>query len=257
METNVLVSVVMPSFNASQTIERSIRSVLNQSFEEFELLVVDDCSFDNTREIVQEVAESDPRVRLIPSIYNSGSPATPRNIGIEHAKGRYIAFLDSDDTWFRSKLEEQLRLMEGGGAAISCTGYAVDNASGDRIGALMPPKVTGYDELLSENTLGCSTVMIDRSKVSDIRFPVCGHEDYALWLALTRAGHKVFGLQQEMACYRVAPGSVSSNKLKVLGYFWNIYRNMEGFSVIRSGIYCLRYAWNVRSKYARYSGARE
>lgn len=251
MADNVLVSVVMPSFNASATIEGSIRSVLEQSCENFELLVVDDCSSDDTRSIVEKLSGSDPRVRLILSPRNSGSPAAPRNMGVKYARGRYVAFLDSDDVWFPSKLDEQLRLMKKHDAPISCTGYEVVNAVGERTGALIPPRLTGYDELLSENTLGCSTVMVDRSKLTDIHFPVCGHEDYALWLALTRTGYKVYGLQQELARYRVAAGSVSSNKLKVLGYFWNIYRNLEGFSAIRSVLYCLRYAWNVRSKYSR------
>lgn len=247
-----MVSVVMPAFNASATIEWSIHSVLSQSFRGLELLIVDDCSTDDTCAIVERCAQVDARVRLVRSPRNSGSPATPRNIGVQQAKGQFIAFLDSDDVWKSSKLEEQLHFMKECDAAISCTGYEVVNGGGERIGALMPPRLIGYVELLSENTLGCSTVMIDRSRVPSIYFPICGHEDYALWLALTRAGHKVCGLQKELASYRVAPGSVSSNKLKVLGYFWNIYRNKEGFSALRSAFYCLRYAWNVRSKYSRH-----
>lgn len=256
MAQEVSVSVVMPAFNASETIESSIRSVLNQSFNDFELLVVDDSSTDDTCEIVEGYAQADQRVQLISHQRNSGSPAIPRNIGVEHARGRFVAFLDSDDMWFPSKLKDQLCLMRRYNSAISCTGYEVVNDEGVRIGALVPPGSVGYEELLRENTLGCSTVVIDRTKVPDIHFPVCGHEDYALWLELTRTGRKVLGLQEERASYQVVPGSVSSNKLKVLGYFWNIYRNIEGFSAIRSGLYCLRYAWNVRSKYSRHCEAR-
>lgn len=251
MSSGVLISVVMPAFNAAQTIENSIQSVLAQSLGDLELLVVDDCSTDNTVQIVRKLALEDYRIRLIQSEHNSGSPATPRNIGISNAQGRYVAFLDSDDSWSQGKLEAQVRFMKQSGAAISCTGYKVVDSDGKAIGAFVPPKLAGYQQLLSENTLGCSTVMIDLTKVSGFAFPVCGHEDYALWLELTRAGLTVHGLPDMHATYQVAPGSVSSNKLKVLGFFWNIYKNHEGFSLIRSLFYCCRYAWNVRSKYSR------
>lgn len=257
MSKRVLVSVVMPAFNAARTIENSIRSVLRQTCGDLELLVVDDCSTDDTAQIVSKIARDDCRVRLIESQSNSGSPATPRNIGINNAQGRYLAFLDSDDSWVPGKLEGQVRFMEESGAAISCTGYEVVDEDGTTIGSFVPPKIAGYQELLSENTLGCSTVMVDLTKVSDLKFPVCGHEDYALWLKLTRAGLEAYALQEKLARYQVAPGSVSSNKLRVLGYFWNIYRNFEGFSFIRSLFYCGRYAWNVRAKYSRGRGANQ
>jgi teichuronic acid biosynthesis glycosyltransferase TuaG len=254
MNTGVSVSIVMPAFNATRTIENSIRSALSQTFSDLELLVIDDCSTDNTSQIIRKIAFADSRVRLIESEVNSGSPAMPRNIGIKNSRGRYVAFLDSDDSWAFEKLEVQVRFMEMSGASISCTGYTVKNSTGKKIGAFIPPQVVGYRELLSENTLGCSTVMIDLAKISNLRFPVCGHEDYALWLKLTRGGMQVYALQEMLASYQVASGSVSSNKLKVLGYFWNIYRNFERFSFIRSLMYCGRYAWNVRSKYSRRRG---
>lgn len=257
MSAGVLVSVVMPAFNAARTIESSIQSVLSQTLRDLELLVVDDCSTDDTVQVVSKMARDDCRIRLIESQSNSGSPATPRNIGINNARGRYLAFLDSDDSWAPGKLEAQVRFIEENGAAISCTGYEVVGANGKRIGSFVPPKVTGYQKLLSENTLGCSTVMIDVTKVPDLKFPVCGHEDYALWLKLTRGGLEAYALQEKLARYQVAPGSVSSNKLRVLGYFWNIYRNIEGFSLIRSLFYCGRYAWNVRAKYSRGRGANQ
>lgn len=254
MGAGVVVSVVMPAFNAARTIENAIGSVLSQTFSDFELLVIDDCSTDNTSQVVSEIAREDCRVRLIVNEINSGSPAVPRNVGVENSLGRYVAFLDSDDSWAPNKLEVQTRLMEESEASISCTGYTVVDANSKRVGAFVPPEVTGYQDLLSENTLGCSTVMVDLTKTSNLRFPVCGHEDYALWLKLTRGGIQVYGLQEMLASYQVAPGSVSSNKLKVLGYFWHIYRNLEGFSFVRSLLYCGRYAWNVRAKYSRGGG---
>jgi glycosyltransferase involved in cell wall biosynthesis len=254
MDNEVLVTVVMPTFNAAQSVESAIQSVLRQTQNNIELVVVDDCSTDNTVALVSALAQAHDNVRLIKSQANSGSPATPRNTGIENARGRYLAFLDADDRWAPEKLERQIQLIESEGAAISCTGYEVVDIEGTLVGRFIPPAVADYRDLLSENTLGCSTVMIDSSKIAKPRFPMCGHEDYALWLSLARQGWSVYALPDVLASYQVTPGSVSSNKWRVLKYFWNIYRNLEGFPPIQALYYCGRYAWNVRAKYTRASG---
>jgi len=251
MDYEVLVTVVMPTFNAAQSVESSIQSVLSQTYKDFELVVVDDCSSDNTVSLVTDLMQRNGNVRLMKIQSNSGSPAKPRNIGIESARGRYLAFLDADDCWVPEKLARQVRLMEGRKAAISCTGYEVLNVKGDLVGKFVPPDVVGYKNLLSENTLGCSTVMIDTAEIAKPRFPTCGHEDYALWLSLARGGWLIYSLPDVLASYQLTPGSVSSNKWKVLKYFWNIYRNLEGCSSAKALYYCGRYAWNVRAKYTR------
>jgi teichuronic acid biosynthesis glycosyltransferase TuaG len=251
MDYEVRVTVVMPTFNAAQSVENSIQSVLRQTFQDIELVVVDDCSTDHTAALVAALADKHDNVRLIKSQVNSGSPATPRNIAIENARGRYIAFLDADDSWAPEKIERQVQLMESKGAAISCTGYEVRDVEGELVGRFVPPAVAGYRDLLSENTLGCSTVMIDSEQITKPQFPICGHEDYALWLSLARQGWSVYSLPEVLATYQVTPGSVSSNKWRVLKYFWNIYRNLEGFPAIQAMFYCGRYAWNTRAKYTR------
>lgn len=243
------ISVIIPAFNASGTIRAAILSVLQQESDLLECIVVDDCSVDGTAEIVREMKRFDDRVIYYRLPVNSGRPAGPRNHGIKHAKGRYIAFLDADDLFLPNKLKFQLNFMSSVGASISCTAYRVIDGQNSLIGVFHPLMVTSYDSLLKHNTIGCSTIMIDTSRVGCFNFPVCGHEDYALWLDLAKKGHNVHGLDLELSVYRIAGESVSSNKFKVLSFFWNIYRNLEKFSFIRSLYFCGRYAWNVRRKY--------
>jgi teichuronic acid biosynthesis glycosyltransferase TuaG len=243
------VSVVIPVYNAAETIQKSICSVLDQGSLIHECVVVDDFSTDTTKAVINRLADSDERVRYHCMPRNSGSPAGPRNAGISLARGRFIAFLDADDEWLPDKLRKQIEFMERTGAAVSCTGYRVIDGTGNQIGAFRPLEVTSYESLLRHNTVGCSTVVVDTEKVGKPEFPICGHEDYALWLGLARQGVHIHGLTDELGVYRVVSGSVSSNKFKVLGFFWNIYRNIEQFSRLKSALYCLRYAWNVRKKY--------
>jgi teichuronic acid biosynthesis glycosyltransferase TuaG len=243
------VSVIIPVYNAVETIQKSIFSALNQGSFTNECIVVDDCSTDATPEIVNRLADREKRIKYHRMPSNTGSPAGPRNAGISLANGRFIAFLDADDEWLPEKLRKQIEFMERTGAAVSCTGYRVIDGSSDQIGAFRPLLRTSYESLLRHNTVGCSTVVIDTENVGKPEFPLCGHEDYALWLRLARQGIHIHGLVDELGVYRVASGSVSSNKLRVLGFFWNIYRNIERLPIMKSSFYCLRYAWNVRKKY--------
>ena len=244
-----LVSVVMPAYNASCTIASSIRSVQQQSYVNWELWVVDDCSTDDTVSIAKGLSEMDDRIKLISLAKNSGRPACPRNVAIREATGELIAFLDADDEWLPLKLEKQVSFMTHTNVAFSCAGYDVISFAGEEIGSFNPPKVCSYDDLLASNSVGCLTAMYDARILGKQYFPICGHEDYALWLKILREGHSVHGLQEPLALYRLTPGSVSSSKFKVLKFFWNIYKNQEGFSPVLSALFCLRYAWNTRGKY--------
>jgi teichuronic acid biosynthesis glycosyltransferase TuaG len=244
------VSVILPAYNARTTISEAIDSVRAQTFSEWELLVVDDGSSDGTADIVEHYVAMDHRIRLFRQASPSGSPAVPRNVGIKSARGRYLAFLDSDDLWFPEKLEKQIRFMEKEGCSMSCSGYlAFMETTAQPAGYFVPPAKAGYRQMLSENTVGCLTMVVDASRFRQVVFPVCGHEDYALWLDLLRPGGEVCGMPDILAGYRLSRGSVSSNKIRVLRFFWFIYRYREGFSRVRSLLYCLRYAWNTRRKY--------
>ena len=244
-----LVSVVMPAYNAGKTIVSSVRSLLAQSYLNWELVVVDDKSTDNTAALIAELAESDRRIRPIFLSDNSGGPAFPRNAAIKASRGSYISFLDADDEWSPVKLERQLNFMLEKGAVLSCTSYCVVDSIGTLVGRYEPPTVCSYKELLKNNSIGCLTAMYDARFLGKRYFPLCGHEDYALWLSILREGHVVHGLQERLANYRLVPGSVSSNKFKVMGFFWHIYRNIEGFSYLLAVFCCLQYAWNARHKY--------
>lgn len=244
-----LVSVVMPAYNASRTIAGSIKSVQRQLYANWELLVVDDCSTDDTVLIVKGLSTIDSRIKLIPLNKNSGRPAYPRNVAIKEAAGEFISFLDADDEWMPIKLKKQVSFMTRSKIAFSCSGYEVISFAGEEIGNFNPPMVCSYNDLLANNSVGCLTAMYDVRILGKQYFPICGHEDYALWLEILRKGYSVHGLQEPLSLYRLTPGSISSSKFKLLGFFWNIYKNKEGFSHLMSLLFCLRYAWNSRGKY--------
>ncbi|GAA3574512.1 glycosyltransferase family 2 protein [Marinobacter xestospongiae] len=243
-----LVSIAMPAYNAEETLAEAVASVRSQTYPHWELLIVDDGSSDQTLAIAKVQASQDERIRVIALTSPSGGPAIPRNHAMAESSGRYQAFLDADDQWLPEKLATQVAAMEREGWAISCTAYST---FGNQTGCFVPPDKAGHSDLLSENTAGCLTVMFDRSLFADARFPVCGHEDYALWLSLTSKGHEIRGISQPLARYCVRAGSVSSSAWRVLGFFWRIYRDQEKLGVATSFFYCLRYAWNTRNKYRR------
>ena len=245
------VSVVMPAYNASRTIISSIKSVQRQLYTNWELLIVDDCSTDDTVLIVKDLSTIDSRIKLISLAKNSGRPAYPRNVAIKEARGVFISFLDADDEWLPVKLKRQVSFMINFKAAFSCTGYDVISFSDVAVGRFNPPIMCSYDDLLANNSVGCLTAMYDVRILGKRYFPICGHEDYALWLKILREGYCLHGLQESLAHYRLTPGSVSSSKLKLLRFFWNIYKNQEGFSPLKSALFCLRYAWNARGKYKK------
>lgn len=250
-EYSPLISIIMPAYNAQNTILESILSVISQSYPCWELLVVDDKSNDNTVDIVRKLAEKDNRIKLFVLEKNSGSPAAPRNHALQKVKGEYIAFLDADDSWLENKLNAQLSYMLANNVYFSYTSYYVTDSKGILTGIYEVPESVSYIDLLKENYLGCLTVMVKAEVLKNRSFKSIGHEDYALWLDIMRCGHiKAYGVRTCLAKYRVLNGSVSSNKLKVLGFFWNIYRNCEGFSFFKSAFYCMRYAWNAKNKYA-------
>jgi teichuronic acid biosynthesis glycosyltransferase TuaG len=240
----------MPAFNCEGFVSESVGSVIDQTFKDWELIIVDDCSSDNTPAVIAEIAKSDSRIRGFSLAENSGSPARPRNRGIEEARGVYIAFLDSDDCWQPRKLDEQVSEMERSKCTISCTAYDVISESGEYIGGFDVPAKTWFSRLLTHNTLGCLTVMYDARKLGKRYFPECGHEDYALWLDLTREGVEVTGINRRLAQYRLRDGSVSSNKLKTLSFFWHIYKHRLCFGTIKSAWLCFLYAYNARRKYS-------
>lgn len=236
------VSVVMPAYKAAATIERSMRSVLEQTHPDVELLVVDDCSPDNGWAVVSRLASADARVVPI-RLERNGGVANARNVGIANATGTYLAFLDSDDWWHPRKLEIQLAAMRETGAKLCYAGYQRVDEGGRVLSTVRPPPSIDHAAMLRSNRVGNLTGLYDRS-LGDGSFPQVGHEDYVFWLQMIRrAGRAVRADHAEpLAFYLVRSGSLSSDKLKAAGWQWKIYREHEGMGRMRAAWYFCQYA---------------
>jgi teichuronic acid biosynthesis glycosyltransferase TuaG len=243
------ISVIMPSYNAAATIENSVLSVVKQNYSNWELLIIDDASSDSSVSKIESLRSQDTRIKLFKHGEHTSSPAAARNYGISLANGRYISFLDADDIWSPDKLSTQITFMKHNDIAISCTAYEVINEFSVKVGSFIPPESIDYQQLLKHNSIGCLTVMYDTKKIGKRYFPLCGHEDYALWLEIVKDGLIVYSIPEFLAQYRLSHGSITHNKLRLFRYFWSIYRKREKFPPLISAYYCLRYAWCHRGKY--------
>jgi len=233
------VSVIMPAFNSAQTLRESAQSVLDQTWNSVELIVVDDASTDDTPALAEDLASRDARVRLIPRA-EQGGPAVARNTGIAAAQGRYLAFCDADDLWLPEKLERQLELAAATGAALIYSsyhrvdaGFAGSAASFRPDGRVIqaPPRLT-HAELLRRNAIGCLTAVVDRDQTGPVEMPnIPGAEDWALWLQILRNGRAAVGVREPLALYRVASaGSHSAQRRRAVGAVWRVLREQERLS---------------------------
>jgi teichuronic acid biosynthesis glycosyltransferase TuaG len=233
-----LISVIMPMYNSEDYIEESIQSIINQTYPLWELIIIDDKSKDKSVNIVDYYTKADARIKLVQLDINVGV-AEARNRGIQLAKGRYIAFLDSDDLWLPEKLMLQLEFMRNHQAPMSYTQYCQFTDKVDRLGKLIDVEARiGYRELLKGNIIGCLTVMIDRTIVPEIHMSTQRHEDYIMWLSILKKGLYAYGLKKDLARYRKSSNSLSGNKFKSLHWTWNVYRKSEKLSFAKS-FYCL------------------
>lgn len=238
-----LVSIITPCYNSAAFVGEAINSVISQTYTNWEMILIDDVSKDNTADIIKNYCQSDPRIRFFQLEQNSGSAAHPRNRGIREAKGRFIAFLDSDDVWLPDKLSRQLELFQQEQVAIVYSDYEKMKENGKRNHRLIKaPQVTDYRQLLKGNTIGCLTAIYDTAKVGKIYFQPIGHEDYVLWLEILREGFIAVNCNCITALYRVRDTSLSSNKIKALGWTWNIFRHVEKLNFFQSSYCFLHYA---------------
>lgn len=246
-----LVSVITPAYNARTFISDAVCSVQRQSYVNWELLVVDDGSFDGTAELVDDLARHDSRIRLIRQP-NRG-PAMARQRALDAAQGRYIAFLDADDVWLPEKLARQLAFMQDRDAAISFTQFRRMSADGTRIGHLVDiPNQLDYWGLLKRTAIATSTVIIDRHLTGDFRMTRTYYDDYALWLSILRCGVVAYGLREDLMRYRVLDKSVSRNKWRSAYWVWRVYRDIEGLSLAQASWCFANYAVNGVLKYVRF-----
>ncbi|PEE40531.1 glycosyltransferase family 2 protein [Bacillus pseudomycoides] len=247
-DSESLVSVITPSYNSSPFIKETIESVQAQSYSNWEMIIVDDNSKDDSVHIIKQYIEKDPRIKLITLTQNAGA-ARARNIALKEAQGDYIAFLDSDDLWLPTKLEEQVAFMQNGNLAFSFTSYSLIDEQGNSMNIKVnAPKVVDYKYLLGNTTIGCLTVMLDRHQLKQIEMPVIQPEDTALWLALLRLGYQAYGLQKILSKYRIVSNSTSRNKLKAAYRYWKLLRNQEKLNFIKTNFYFSQYAYHAYKK---------
>ena len=246
---NGLISIIMAAYNAEKTIELAIRSIQSQTYSRWELLVIDDCSSDSTANLVASLAVSDSRIHLLNNISNSGVSIT-RKKGMESAKGEWIAVLDSDDMWAPEKLEKQLALAHKTGAELIFTGSSFIDNNGNPIDwELHVPEKLSYCELLKQNLVSNSSVLVKTYLYR--QFYAIGdemHEDFAIWLGITKSGRDAYGLDEPLLIYRLANGSKSSNKIKAAKMNWNTYRYI-GLSPIVATYYMCWYVIKGLIKY--------
>lgn len=247
-----LVSIITPAFNAAAYVHSTISSVKGQSYNNWELLIVDDCSTDNTVEIVERAAALDPRVRLIRQRKNGG-PASARNSALDAAKGRWIAFLDSDDLWLPEKIESQLSFQRRRSAKVTFTAFRRISADGLQTGHLINiPERVGYRHLLGNTVIATSTVMVDRKLSGEFRMKAMYYDDFGCWLDLLRDGDVALGLQRDLMRYRVVGQSVSRNKKNSARQVWRTYRTVEKLGLLQALWYFVSYAVNGYLKYRRF-----
>ena len=245
------VSIVTPSYNSEAYIGKTIESVLAQTYTNWEMIIVDDCSTDSTREIVRSYQEKDPRIRLLIQETNQGAGAA-RTRAMREAAGRFIAYLDADDIWKPEKLMKQVRFMLKKGCGFSCTSYEVIDNEGRKLNKEihMLPRFD-YVGFLTNNLLQTVGIMADMKIVDrellvmpDIR----RRQDAATWLQVLRAGHDCYGIYEVLAEYRRSNNSLSSNKLKAVSGVWKMYRDIEKLSFFFSCYCFVRYALLAVSK---------
>ncbi len=231
---SVEVSIITPVFNASKTIRDTFLSIKEQTFSNWEWILIDDCSTDDTLRVLESFAEEDKRIIIIKSDANGGA-AVARNKGIEKARGKLIAFIDADDLWNKEKLDKQLRFMKDNDFAISCTDYEV-SVDGNVKPYISKNAIFNYKDILKANNVGCSTVIYDTSKLGKKFMPLDApkREDHAMWLDITKEGTPIYKLEELLATYLMSKGSVSSKRLKMFKYQYILYRKHEHFNPLKS-----------------------
>ena len=236
------VSIIVPMYNAEKFIVKTIESVLSQTYENWEMLIMNDVSTDNSLAVVNEFAKKDDRIQVVNTEKNMGV-VKGRNHLIDLANGKYIAFLDADDYWHSQKLEKKIKFMKEKNASISCTEYTRVRENGEKINEIVIKPEISYTDMLKNNYLGCLTVMYDVEKVGKRYFKELEkNEDYVLWLEIVKDVKTIYGLKENLAYYRVLDNSRSSNKSKTAKVRWEIYRKIEKLPLLKSIYYFMHYA---------------
>lgn len=256
MSTNIvdddLVSIITPAFRVERVVQETIDSVRAQTYLNWEMLIADDCSPDGTASVISIASANDPRIRLIRCEINGG-PASARNSALAEARGRWIAFLDSDDLWLPLKLEETIRYARERRSALTFTGFRRISHDGCHTGSYIPvPKTLSYQQLLGNTAIATSTVLVDRLLVGDFSMKKVYYDDFVCWLEVLKKGFLAHGLNKDLMRYRVVANSVSRNKRRSANEVWRVYTEVEKIGFFRSIYFFANYAFNAIKKYNRF-----
>ncbi|MFH4803745.1 glycosyltransferase family 2 protein [Vibrio diabolicus] len=245
-----VVSIIMPTYNSEQTVVESIQSVLSQTYKNWELIIVDDRSTDNTWQVIQTYADKYDNIRVFQNTENLGAGAS-RNFAIKKAKGRFIAFLDSDDLWMENKLAEQIPFMLENNYPLTYTHYSRFNSE-EELSVVTAPEYTTYKKLMYSNVIGCLTAVYDTQALGKRYMPLIRkRQDMGLWLDILKDTPKAYCLPKPLAKYRMDSG-MTANKFSVLSYQWKFYRDVVGLSLPRSlftfSVYAVKGTMKHRTK---------
>lgn len=237
METP-LVSIILPLYNSEAYLTETIDSIVKQTYANWELLITDDCSTDNGYDLAKIYSVTDERIILSKLAKNSGAGCA-RNHSIKLAKGRYIAFCDSDDQWTPNKLEAQVKFMIKNEYYFTCSGFDVVDESGDYIETIHPPGQLTFKKLLLNNYVGCLTAIYDAKALGKIYMSeIRNRQDWVLWLGILKRINIAHTINEPLAIYRKRSGSISSNKRKMIRFHWRVYYDEMNFGLLRS-FFCL------------------
>lgn len=240
------ISIITPLFNAREFIKETIESVLLQTYTNWELIFIDDCSTDDTAKIIESYCAKDDRMKLIKHKTNKGVAAS-RNTALDFATGEYIAFLDGDDLWLPNKLKIQLDFMENNRCVLTYTGYQKYFSKYQKYGKIIKvPKKMTYNSIFYNTSIACLTVMVNRELSGPFKMPNLTHtEDLCTWQLILRNKYIAFGINENLALYRVHSNSLTGNKFVSMKKQWNTYREFYGFSIFKSFVYFVGYGFNV------------
>ncbi len=252
MQSNPLCSIVTPCYNAAKSLCETIESVTRQSYQNWELIIVDDCSSDNSLDIIKNYVMQDERIKYFRTTEPSGSPSLPRNIGIDNACGKYIAFLDSDDLWFPDKLQKEVDFLENNDYHIVYSYYKKMTWDGRRDNRIIKTiDKSTYSSLLKSNSIPCLTSIINRDVIGSTRFKQIPQEDFCFWLDILKKGYIAYNLREVTALYRVARNSRSANKIDMFKGYWNVIRNHQHIGLLYCCYYMLTYTIHGFAKYLK------
>ncbi len=241
-----LVSIITPSYNCAKYIGETIESIITQTYQNWELLITDDFSTDNSCEIIKQYANRDPRIKLFKLEKNSGA-GVARNNSIKQAHGRYIAFCDSDDRWLPEKLEKQVELLKTSDIPIAYCSYLTCDENGNTTGIVVAYKKITYKEILCDDSIGFLTCIYDTEKLGKLYMPTLRkRQDWALKIQLLQRAKKAIGLLEPLAIYRIRKNSLSNKKIKLIKYNVKVYQVVLNYTAVHAW---LKFIFNFMPHY--------